>query len=188
MTMLEIEMKFPVADLAALERRLQERGALSKAQIRESDHYVNAPDRDFASTDEALRLRSIGSAHFVTYKGPKLDAQTKTRTEIEVPLGDGDRVAEDFLAILTHLGYRSVAVVSKRRHIYELEQGSFHVEACLDEVDDVGHFAELEIVAPPEQLDAARTVLLRLAAELGLEASERRSYLQMLLAKPTLRS
>ena len=46
----------------------------------------------------------------------------------------------------------------------------------------VGRFAELEIQAPEEQLDAARTVLLQTAAELGLSASERRSYLELLLA------
>ena len=61
--------------------------------LREADHYFNAPDRDFARTDEAFRLRRIGAANFVTYKGPKRDAQRKMRTEIEVPLPDGDEAA-----------------------------------------------------------------------------------------------
>jgi adenylate cyclase class 2 len=185
--MLEVEMKFPAADLPGLERRLREMGGHARPVIQEGDHYFNAPDRDFAQTDEALRLRRIGPANFVTYKGPKCDPQTKTRTEIEVPLAEGDRAAEDFTQLLTRLGYRSVAVVRKQRQIVELQREAFHVEACLDDVDGVGHFVELEIVAPPEQLDAARKVLLGLAAELGLGAQERRSYLEMWLTKNSQR-
>jgi adenylate cyclase class 2 len=179
--MLEIEMKFPVTDFATLRRRLADWGASAPATREDVDQYVNAPDRDFARTDEALRLRRIGPHNFVTYKGPKLDAQTKTRTEIEVPLADGDAAARDFAALLTHLGYRPTAVVRKRRTIYHLERQGFDMEVCLDEVEQVGTFVELEIQAPEEALEQGRRVLLETAAELGLGASERRSYLELLL-------
>jgi adenylate cyclase class 2 len=122
MNQLEVEMKFPVADFTPLERRLREWGALPAESIEEADHYFSAPDRDFARTDEALRLRRIGPANYVTYKGPKRDAQTKTRAEIEVPLAEGDQVATDFMRVLTHLGYRAVAVVRKRRRIFHLKR------------------------------------------------------------------
>src|SRR5437868_9245233 len=118
--MLEVEMKFPGADFAAVERKLAEWGAAAGAPLEEADHYFNAPDRDFAQTDEALRIRRIGPANRVTYKGPKRDAQTKTRTEVEVPLGDGDETAADFARLLVHLKYRPVAVVRKRRRIFRL--------------------------------------------------------------------
>jgi adenylate cyclase class 2 len=180
--MLEVEMKFAGADLDRLERRLAEGGARADPPRNDADHYFNAPDRDFARTDEALRLRRIGPANFVTYKGPKRDATTKTRTEIEVPLVEGDRVAEDFARLLTHLGYRPTAIVRKRRRVYHLERGGFPVEICLDEVEGLGRFAELEVQAPEEQLEAARAAVQQLAAELGLTASERRSYLELLLA------
>jgi adenylate cyclase class 2 len=181
--MLEIEMKFPVGDFTTLEQRLAELGATPGATLDEEDHYFNAPDRDFARTDEALRIRRIGEANFVTYKGPKRDAQTKTRTEVEVPLGGGDAVAADFGRLLMHLGYRSVALVRKRRRVYHLRRDRFALEATLDTVEGVGTFAEIEIVAPETDLDAAKAVLLETAKELGLGASERRSYLEMLLAK-----
>ncbi|MCI0458452.1 MAG: class IV adenylate cyclase [Gemmataceae bacterium] len=182
--MLEIEMKFPAADFAPLLKRLAEWGAAESATAREdADHYFNAPDRDFARTDEALRLRRIGPANLVTYKGPKRDAQTKTRTEVEVPLAEGDRAAEDFAQLLIHLGYRPTAVVRKRRVLYHLEREGFALEVCFDEVDEVGRFVELEIQAPEADYERGRDVLLRVAAELGLTGSERRSYLEMLLAK-----
>jgi adenylate cyclase class 2 len=181
--MLEVEMKFPVTDFQVLERLLAEWGAVDAAVRQDVDQYFNAPDRDFARTDEALRVRRIGRANYVTYKGPKRDAQTKTRTEIEVPLGPGDATAEAFGRLVVCLGYRPVAVVRKRRRIYHLNREGFALEMCLDTVEEVGTFVELEIVAPEEQLEAARAVLLRTAAEMGLTASERRSYLELLLSK-----
>src|SRR5437667_3678989 len=119
--MLEIEMKFPVADFGPVQRVLSGWGAAQAESRQDADHYFNAPDRDFARTDEALRLRRIGPANYVTYKGPKRDLQTKTRTEIEVPLADGDAAAEDFQRLLTHLGYRPVAVVRKSRRRFHLQ-------------------------------------------------------------------
>jgi adenylate cyclase class 2 len=180
--MLEIEMKFPGADFPILERRLTEWGAVAEAAIDEADHYFNAPDRDFAVTDEALRLRRIGPANRVTYKGPKRGTTGKTRTEIEVPLAEGDAVAVDFSRLLQSLGYRPVGVVRKRRCIFRLKRGGFPMEVCLDEVEGLGRFAEVEIVAPEEELAAARAVLLETAAALGLSGEQRRSYLEMLLA------
>ena len=181
--MLEVEMKFPVTDLAPLQKRLAEWDAAQQAVLQEADHYFNAPDRDFARTDEALRVRRVGSTNFVTYKGPKLDAQTKTRTEVEVRLADGDAIATAFGQLLTHLGYRPVAVVRKERRTWRLEREGFSVDVCLDRVEDVGEFVELEIQAPEEQLQKAREVLLRCAGALGLTTSERRSYLELLLER-----
>jgi adenylate cyclase class 2 len=181
--MLEIEMKFPVADFAGLEQRLAACGAMPGKTLDEVDHYFNAPDRDFARTDEALRIRRIGTTNLVTYKGARRDAETKTRTEIEVSLGEGDIAAADFERLLTHLGYRGVALVRKRRRAYHLQRGRFALEATLDDVHGLGTFAEIEIMAPEADLDDARAVLLETAKELGLGASERRSYLEMLLTK-----
>src|SRR5262249_24092685 len=157
----------PIDDFAAVERCLLEAGGRPDGARRDVDHYFNAPDRDFARTDEALRLRRIGAANFVTYKGPKEDAQTKTRTEIEVSLAEGNAAAEAFVCILTHLGYRPVAVVQKRRRIYHLARAPFSLEVCLDDVEGLGRFVEIEIVAPEERLADARRVVQDLAANLG---------------------
>lgn len=179
--MLEVEMKFPIRNFAAVESRLAEVGARQACARQEIDQYFNAPDRDFARTDEALRLRRIDKVNLVTYKGPKRDAQTKTRTEIEVPLAEDAATAEAFARLLTHLGYRPVAVVRKQRRIYHLEKGTFSLDVALDEVHGVGSFVEIEILAPEERLEDARSVVQELATTLGLTTSERRSYLELLL-------
>jgi adenylate cyclase, class 2 len=180
--MLEIEAKFPAQEHGEIERQLRAWGARFDEERADADQYFNAPDRDFARTDEALRVRSIGPANLVTYKGPKTDALTKTRTEIEVPLAAGPAIAEEFGRLLVHLGYRPVAIVRKRRRIAHLQREGFDLEICLDNVDEVGRFVEVEIMAPAEKLDAARKVLLGVAGNLGLQGQERRSYLEMLLA------
>lgn len=181
--MVEVEVKYAAGDFAAVAARLASRGAVEGEPRDDADEYFNAPDRDFARTDEALRLRRIGPENRVTYKGPRRDAQTKTRTEIEVPLAPGDSAARDFARLLACLGYRPVAVVHKHRRTFHLHCEGFAVEATLDDVADVGRYIELEIVVPEESLPAARATVLRLAADLGLTAPERRSYLELLLAK-----
>src|SRR5437764_14503600 len=93
--MLEIEQKYADADFPHLERRLTEWGAPPGEAHEEADHYFNAPDRDFARTDEAFRLRRVGSSNYLTYKGPKQPAEVKVRTELEVELRPGDEAAAD---------------------------------------------------------------------------------------------
>jgi adenylate cyclase, class 2 len=181
--MLEIEVKYPHDNLEAIRLLLNRWGARPVEQREDADHYYNAPDRDFARTDEAFRIRRIGSKNLLTYKGPKVDAQTKTRLEIEVPAADGDEIASDLHQMFAALGYRPVAVVRKRREVFELLRERFTLHVCLDDVDRVGTFVEVEIVADESQLEAARSVLLKTAEELGLKQSERKSYLQMQLER-----
>ena len=181
--MLEVEMKFAVADFAAVEQKLQTWHARADETIDEADHYFNAPDRDFALTNEAFRLRRIGSRNLLTYKGPKLPGLVKTRTEIEIPLAEGPAVAEGMTRLLESLGYRPVAEVHKKRTIHHLQRQKFAMEVCLDDVAEVGQFVEVEIVTPPENRAEAEEVLQQAAAELGLTHLIRRSYLGMLLEK-----
>lgn len=179
--MLEIEMKFPVTDFTPVLKRLEHWHARADDALDEADHYYNAPDRDFARTDEALRLRRIGPANVITYKGPKQPGPTKTRSEVEVGLTPGAEAAEAFCRLLTHLGYRAVAIVRKRRICYHFESAGFALQVCLDDVAQVGRFVEVEIVAPEEHKGQAQGVLVQVAGDLGLTDVERRSYLEMYL-------
>jgi adenylate cyclase class 2 len=180
--MLEIEQKYPRADFAELERLLAAWGATPAVSLEEADHYLNAPDRDFAQTDEVLRLRRIGERNFVTYKGPKRPARVKSRTELEAPLAPGDEAAQQFVELFHLLGYRSTAVVRKKRREYQLQRGNFVLTVCLDDVEELGRFAELEILAPEGQEAEAASVLNDTAAALGLYQVEPRSYLGLILA------
>jgi adenylate cyclase class 2 len=178
----EVENKFPIADPAGLVAALTELGAQFGPPVPQADRYFNHPARDFASTDEALRIRSVGEQTWLTYKGPKIDGATKTRREIELPIGRGTDVASQLGETLEALGFRPVATVRKQRRSASLPWQGRSIACTLDEVEQVGTFAELEAVASEGELESARAAILSLAARLGLPGPERRSYLEMLLA------
>lgn len=183
----EVEMKFAVADMAALESKLVRCGVTIGQPQTELDIYFSHPARDFAQTDEALRVRRKGQAVFVTYKGPKIDPQTKTRHEIDLPLPPGEETAQAWIEMLTVLGFGIVGEVRKSRRKAAIAWQGRSVEGSLDEIEGLGTFVELELIAEANDLDTARANIASLAAELGLAGSERRSYLELLLTKRTQR-
>jgi adenylate cyclase class 2 len=184
---IEVEQKYRSKDRAALVAKFAALGAVAEPATRQVDTYYAHPARDFAVTDEALRIRCVGDAdvraNFITYKGPKLDATTKTRREIELPLSSGALSAEQFGELLQALSFRRVAEVTKVRQAFRLQREGQAVEFALDNVQDVGDFVELEIVVATEaQIEPAKQLIQALASELQLAGAERRSYLEMLLA------
>jgi adenylate cyclase class 2 len=177
----EVENKFPVLALEPVEQRLRALGATPEPGVRQLDRYYEHPARDFAQTDEALRIRCVGDENRFTYKGPKIDATTKTRREIELPLAPGADAAATAGALLEALGFRLVAEVAKLRRnaTFEWQGRAFH--AALDDVDGLGFFVELETAADETDLEEARAALASLVAQLELARPERRSYLELLL-------
>jgi adenylate cyclase, class 2 len=179
----EVEQKHRVGDKAALIAKLTQRGVTLGEPVLQSDQYFAHPARDFAETDEALRIRTVGDASFVTYKGPKLDAVTKTRRELELPLAASDPDGSQFAELLAALGFTPVAIVRKQRRKFHVAHQGRDVEGACDEVEGVGSYVELELTADDTNLEAAKSVIASLAAELKLRASERRSYLELLLIR-----
>jgi len=179
----EVELKFLLtgADRQRVIAELLRLGAERQPQIEQRDLYFNHPARDFAQTDEALRIRVVGESSFITYKGPLLDSQTKSRHEIELPVGqnpsDGDRLSE----LLELLGFRKVRTVAKTRVAWHLHWEDRPAEVVLDDVQGLGQFLELEILTDLSALDEVRASVLRLAEHFSLAHSERRSYLRLLL-------
>jgi adenylate cyclase, class 2 len=178
---LEVEVKYRAPDRARLLERLASIGAAFVGEERHRDCYFAPPHRDFAKTDEALRIRRTEAVGWITYKGPKLDGVTKTRKEIEAAL---DPKSADYLGeILKELSFKPVREVVKTRQVYTLAYQGFPVSIALDSVEGLeGAFAELEIHAEDEDFDDARSAILSLAGAMELKDSERRSYLELVLA------
>jgi adenylate cyclase class 2 len=177
----EVEMKFPVTDMPSLERELVGRGGSLSESVVERDVYFAHPARDFAHTDEALRIRRQGSENFLTYKGPKIDIATKTRQEIDLRLPPGDEIASSWIALLSKLGFSILGEVRKSRRKTIIAWQGRRVEGSLDEVEGLGSYVELELIAADDDLDAARECIISLARNLRLTTQERRGYLQLLL-------
>lgn len=168
---MEIEVKFPYRK--GVERKVEE---ISEFVIQktELDVYFKHPCRDFAKTDEALRIRRDAEGVTVTYKGPKLDKETKSREEVKVKAGDFESAKK----IFEKLGFEAFAEVKKERRIYRAGD----VLICLDYVYGLGKFVEIEVEA--DSLDAKEKVF-KIAEQLGYRRDEsiRESYLELILQK-----
>ena len=181
--MYEVELKFRVADVAALEGRLADLGAVPGTPVDQVDRYFGHPARDFAATDEALRLRRVGEHVAITWKGPRIDAATKTRREIELGVAaEGPATIARWTDLLEALGFRQVREVAKRRRTATLDWQGAEAEVAIDHVAGLGDFVEIETQADAASLDASRGRVESLAFALGCTTPERRSYLELVLA------
>jgi adenylate cyclase class 2 len=178
----EVELKFPLAAKETLLSELRTLAAVEGVRVRQSDQYFQHPARDLRTTGEAFRLRRSGDENCLTYKGPRVDSSTKTRREIEVPMSHGDDAARLALELLTALGFTPAGVVTKSRSPWTFVWQGREFCACIDNVDGLGEYLELETLANPDDLSAARQDLLALAEKLQLRNPEHRSYLNLLQA------
>lgn len=182
--MLEIEIKAIITDKTALKAAMCAQGFIWRQTLLETDIYYCGVNRDFALTDEALRLRTTENQDdneiktVLTYKGPKLDTVSKTRKELEVGILDGPCMQE----LLHALGHQAALTVRKRREYYTREG----ITACVDEVEGLGSYVELETLSDtPGGQEAAVEGLFVQLKQLGIprESCTRKSYLEMLLEK-----
>lgn len=173
---IEVEAKAYAKDLNAIEKVLIEKGAEFVWKGKQKDTYFNHPNRDFAETDEALRIREMDGKTYFTYKGPKIDSITKTREEIEIQIEDPESARE----FLLRLGFKEVRVVNKKRIKYHLNDFT----VCLDEVAGLGQFVEIEASSDDQdQINELRESILETLNSWNLMKTERKSYLELLFEK-----
>ncbi|WP_416839829.1 class IV adenylate cyclase [Haloferax sp. DFSO52] len=183
--MYEVEVKVR-ADHDAIRERLEAAGATHVNRVRQVDTYYDAPHRDFAATDEALRLRResqyesgavVDEETNVTYKGPLVDESSKTRRELETSVEDGDTMD----ALIAAVGFDPAATVEKERERFVLDGYT----VSLDAVSGLGEFVEVEIEVE-SGVDEARKGAFSVLDVLGLDPGDqiRTSYLGMLLGAP----
>lgn len=168
----EIEAKYGLDDPADLRAWLRDCGGRRLANVLETNRIFDTTDRRLLTADCGLRLRTGRSlddeqmvAATLTYKGPRAPGPQKRREEIETAVTDVSAVT----LILQRLGFHEVLVYEKRRETWRLDA----CEICLDELPQLGWFAEIE---GPESaaVEAA-------AARLGLGAREplRETYVEL---------
>lgn len=179
--MYEVEVKVS-APHAPVRERLDDLDAERLGAVDQVDTYYGHPIRDFAETDEALRLRRETSRDdgdevtVLTYKGPRVDDRSKSRQEVETVLDDA--AATD--GILQALGFDAAATVEKSRERYAVD--GFVV--ALDEVAGLGSYVEVEAEGEAAEVETLRQGAFEVCRTLGLDPDEsiRTSYLGLLLA------
>lgn len=161
---LEIEIKYPGVDLAALRRRLLDMGAHSRGMVIERNVVFDTPGRALLGARCLLRLRwcenGTGDSDqaLLTYKRPAPDDGVdgcKRQEEIETDLTNGDAMR----TILATLGYEAAFSYDKTREICLLD----NVAVCLDRLPFGDEDAPLYEVAELEgDEDAIRALAVRL--------------------------
>jgi len=176
----EVETKVVLPECGYIQRlreKLTSLGCTFEKHVVEEDVYYQHPCRDFAKTDEALRIRVVGDKVELTYKGPKrrVEGGVKAREEISISIASQ---LEHAKMLLEKLGFKEVMVVRKKRDYYNCGD----VVVSLDQVEKLGCFVELEYRGGR---DDASSRLDEIVKELRLEGLERTtlSYLELLLRK-----
>lgn len=177
----EVELKFRLESAQNVKERAMALGAVEQSLVAHVDRYFNHPSRDFRSTDEAFRIRSVDGANAVTYKGPKLGKVAKTRHEIEVGFEHGPESLQKLDEVVRMLGFRFVREVRKSRQAFTLSLAGRDFELAFDEVPGLGRFLEIELIAEADGREVAEKAVWELAGKLGLSILETRSYLDLLI-------
>lgn len=179
--MIEVEIKLPIKERPVIGSRLQEQGFIPGDLVKESDTYFTSKERDIRKRGEAFRIRrtenktSGETSAVITFKGQKTDSVSMTRKELETGVEDPDICEEIFLSI----GLEPMRPVVKLRQYYHRD----HMTACMDRVEGLGDFLELEILAADENgKEEALAKIEDMLGKLGygMEDTTRTSYLTML--------
>ena len=169
---MEVEVKFRA--YGGVEERIKKVAEFVIEKM-EEDLYFNHPCRDFRQSDEALRVRKDKEGVKITYKGAKVDKETKSREEVNLRVEDFDKAVE----LLEKLGFKAVKEVVKLRRIYRIGEAII----CYDDVKGLGKFVEIEIESDKDGFENAKQKVFEIAEQLGFNPKDsiRKSYLEMLV-------
>lgn len=164
--MREVEVKYRVLDLDALVTELADRGVDLGDCIVQDDQAYAPVSWQYGQSRIGVpfaRLRTVAGQHVFTVKRPEENVLSCAEHESSV----ADR--EEMHRALLAMGFRATQRIRKSRRCGSALAGA--VSVCVDEVDGLGAFLELERMVPdgvPGEVIQAR--LTEFAASLGIEA------------------
>jgi adenylate cyclase class 2 len=145
----EIEIKFRVADLRALARKLRAAGfRLITRSTHEMNTLYDLPGEVLRARRELLRLRQYGEEWTLTHKSGGIKARHSSRVELETSVADGKKMD----LILRALGYAP----SFRYEKFRAEWSDGKGQVVVDETP-IGNFCEIE--GAPRWIDATAKTL-----------------------------
>ena len=180
--MIEVEIKLKIEDKNIVKNKLLSLGFTESDILTETDTYFDNNTQDIRNNDSALRIRETvnhtKSTHYcqINFKGKKLDSKTMSRPEYETVVDDSISIT----GILNGLGFYSVEpkVIKKR-----IELKSSDMNACIDTVEGLGDFLELEsVIEDSGSKDIELKKIEKILTELGyrIEDTMTVSYLSQL--------
>src|ERR1700683_5111804 len=140
----EIEIKFRVADLRTLARKLRAAGfRLVTRRTHEMNTLYDLPGELLRARRELLRLRQYGAKWTLTHKSGGIKARHSSRIKLETPVDDGKKMD----LILRARGYAP----SFRYEKFRAEWSDGKGQIVVDETP-IGNFCEIE--GAPRWIDA----------------------------------
>jgi adenylate cyclase class 2 len=140
----EIEIKFRVADLRALGRKLRAAGfRLVTPGTHEMNTLYDLPGEVLRARKQLLRIRKYGSTWTLTHKSGGMKGRHSSRVELETGVTDGKKMD----AILRGLGYAPTFRYEKFRAEWTDGKGQIVVDET-----PIGNYCEIE--GPPRWIDA----------------------------------
>ncbi|MBN1173828.1 MAG: CYTH domain-containing protein [Micromonosporaceae bacterium] len=137
----EIEVKYQVDDLVGLEGALSGRGIVLSAPSAQDDQAYAPTWWNYGQSKLGVpfaRLRTQNGRHLFTVKTPLANEQACA--EQETLVDDRDQMHQALLA----MGFQSTVRIVKTRRTAR----SGRLGLCVDEVEHVGVFLEVELIAP----------------------------------------
>ncbi|WP_232304122.1 CYTH domain-containing protein [Pseudofrankia sp. DC12] len=159
-----MEVKYALSDAQAVAVAFAERGIVLDGPVFQDDQAFAPVGWSFGDSKlgvSFLRLRTVNGRHWFALKQPVANAQDCLEYETEVL----DR-GQMHQAVLL-MGYAATVRVAKSRRTGR--HGD--ISLCLDEVEGVGAFLELERLVPDDEpADAVQAELAAFVASLGIDA------------------
>jgi len=153
-----IEIKAHARDFETIRSRAEKLSDSVMEIIPQEDIFFNVPQGRLK-----LRILAPDSAQLIYYTRP--DQEGPKRSDYHI----AHTSDPDNLKRVLELAYGIRGVVKKTRYLYLVGQTRVH----LDDVDDLGHFMELEVVMKEGQSDAVgQEIAEGLMASLGVERSD----------------
>lgn len=164
--MKEVEIKVKVADLPELQRKLETGGfVFGQPTVQEDVIYI--PEHEhFVPVKpgvNVLRIRKQGEKTLFTLK--QSDPHNHlSKLEYELEISSGNEMRN----IIGLLGFKEVTRVKKTRTKSKKEE----LEVCLDVVEGLGSFVEVEKMTDADP-SVAQQEMVELLAKYGVDASDR---------------
>ena len=163
--MREIELKFKVDNLDVLINKLKEEQCeISAVKMQNDTIYVqNLDDTESKEGSVWLRVRKENDKIELNYKKQSKKKMESEEIEFEV---SSYELANQFLKAL---GYLPWVEVNKKRRYSKFKEYNI----CIDEVERLGSFIELEILVDNDNKDDYEVALLEVAKKLGINPDKR---------------
>ncbi len=182
---MEIELKITVENTKPLISLLEKEGTFSYEDKQVDEYYIPA-HRNFIAEKpikEWLRLRNSNGTFYITYKKRYYnpDGTSNYADELETEIKDPDTMRKTFEV----LDFKHVITVNKLRKAWRYKD----YEICLDKVEDLGDFVEIEykgtaLVDPNKTTDEMMKFIVDLNC--GKIERPRKGYPWMMLEKKGL--